>query len=439
MKRLLHTGWALLALLTGACHDPSAYVISPDNADQILRVDVSAASIPADGLSRTTIKAAIAPGAAADRRDVTFTTNTGTLVFGARTGLTVTVTADVAGEAVLQLQSSPRVESALVEVKVLTIARTVTVEFTPPVPDSTFTLAASPETIRADGFSQATVSAQLQRLGTTEQRIVEFKTTAGTLTAPGVTAGSVIRVGANADGQAAASLQASKLAETAHVTATALNVTRSVDVTFTAANPSDIIRLASTDSSLPADGKSTARMTATIAPGLPADKRTVTFRMTGTGGVFLPEGQQQVTRDADASGQARVDVQADSKTGFARVVAEVDKTTSNDVLVPLVPALPDQIFFRSDVVRLSSGNAEATVTAELRRNIGKVNEGTIVSFSAVTNTGTVIGAFRDVRTSDATGSATARFSLGTTPYLGPIVLTASVAGGPSASITLIVQ
>lgn len=179
-------------------------------------------------------------------------------------------------------------------------------------------------------------------------------------------------------------------------------------------------------------------MTATVAQGLPTDKRTVTFRMTGTGGVFLPEGRTDVTREGDASGQARVDLQADSRTGFARVVAEVDKTTSNDVLVQLVPALPDQIFLSSDAVRLRSGN-ETNVKAALLRNIGMVTPATIVNFSAMTDTGTQIGAFRNVQTSDTAGNATATFSLGATTYLGPIVLTASVASGPSTSITLIVQ
>ena len=439
MKRvLLLTEWLLIILLGTACHDPKAYVVSPDNADSVLKVVVAASSIPADGLSRTTITAAITPAAASDRRELTFTTSSGTLFAGKQQGAEVKVVADVAGEAVVQLQSASVVESARVDVKVVSVVRTVTVDFTAPVPNDTFTMTADPQSIHADGFSEATITVQLKVLGTSQQRMVEFRTTAGTLTAPGVTANNVMTVGANADGLAVARLRSSKLVETARVTATALNVSRAVDVAFVAVNPSEIIQLISSNNSLPADGKSTARLTATVAPGLPTDKRTVTFRLSGTGGLFLPEARAEVTREADSSGQARVDMQADTKTGFARVTAEVDKTTSNDASIQLVQALPDRIFLRSQAVRLHSGD-ETEVTAELRRDVGTVTEGTIVAFSATTNTGTVIGAFRNVHTSNAQGEVTATFTLGTTIYLGPITLTASVSGGPSTSITLIVE
>lgn len=428
----------LVFFLGAGCHDPNAYIVSPDNVDSVVRVDVSAAAIPADGLSRTTITATIPPGAAPDRREVTFTASRGTLLAGSQQAAQVKVTADAAGQAVAQLRSDAIVGSVRVDVQVQTVIRSVTVNFTAPVADDTFTISAAPATIPADGFSESTISVRLKTLGTTAQRTVEFRTTAGLLDAPGVTASDVITVPANADGLAVAQLQSAKIVGTARVTATALNVSRAVEVPFTSVAASDIIRLSSSASSLPADGKSTARITATIAQGLPATRRTVTFRLTGTGGLFLPDLKTEVTREADASGQARIELQTDSKTGLARVAAEVDKTTSNDVAIQMVQALPDRIFLRSDAVRLKSGD-ETPVTAELRRDIGTVTAGTIVTFSAVTVTGTVIGAFRNVRTSNVDGDATAVFSLGTTTYVGAVRITAAVAGGPSVSITVIVE
>jgi len=62
MKRALHALWAFIAVLAAACHDPNAYIVSPGTVDSILRVEVSAAAIPADGISRTVITAAITPG-----------------------------------------------------------------------------------------------------------------------------------------------------------------------------------------------------------------------------------------------------------------------------------------------------------------------------------------------------------------------------------------
>ena len=437
MKRVLHAAWVLVVLLA-ACHDPNAYIVTPDNVDSVVRVDVSAAAIPADGLSRTTITATVTPGAAADRREVTFTASRGTLLAGSQQAAQVKVTADAAGQAIAQLRSDSIVGPVRVDIQVLTVVRSVTVDFTAPVADDTYTVSVAPAAIPADGFSESTISVRLKNLGTTAQRTVEFRTTAGLLAAPGVAAADVITVPANADGLAVAQLQSARIVGTARVTTTALNVSRTVDVPFTAVAPSDIIRLASTDSVLPADGKSTARITATIAQGLPATRRTVTFRLTGTGGLFLPEAKTEVTREADASGQARADMQTDSKTGLARVSAEVDKTTSNDVAIQMVPALPDRMVLRSDAVRLKSGD-ETAVTAELRRNIGTVTIGTVVTFSAVTDKGVVIGAFRNVRTSNIDGDATATFSLGTTTYAGPVTITAAVAGGPSVSLNVIVD
>lgn len=437
MKRVLGAAWVFLVLLA-ACHDPNAYIVSPDNVDAVMRVDVSAPTIPADGLSRTTITATISPGAASDRRDVTFTASRGTLLAGSQQAAQVKVTADAAGQAIVQLRSDAVVGSVRVDVQVLTVVRTVTVDFTPPVADDTFTLSTAPAAIPADGFSESVISVRLKALGTTAQRTVEFRTTAGLLAAPGITASDVITVPANADGLAVARLQSSKVVGTGRVTATALNVSRTVDVPFTAVAASDIITLSSSASRLPADGKSTARITATIAQGLPATRRTVTFRLSGTGGLFLPEARTEVTREADGTGQARAELQTDSKTGLARVFAEVDKTTSNDVAIQMVQALPDRIFLRSDAVRLKSGD-ETAVTAELRRDIGTVTAGTVVTFSAVTDKGAVIGAFRNERTSNVDGDATVTFSLGTTTYVGTVTITAAVAGGPTATLNVIVE
>ena len=436
MKRVL-AATCVLPLLVAGCHDPNAYIVSPENVDAIVRVDVSSTSIPADGLSRTTITATIAAGAAPDRRELTFTTSKGTPVAGSQQSAEVKVIADAAGQAVVQLRSDAVVGSARVDVKVLTVVRTVTVDFVAPKPDDTFIISAAPVAIPADGFSASTISVHLNVLGTTAQRTVEFRTTAGTLSAPGTAASDVISMPANSDGIAAAQLVSAKVVGTARITATALNVSRAVDVTFIAVGPADIISLSSAASTLPADGKSTARITATIAQGLPVTRRTVTFRSTGTGGLFLPEARNEVTREADASGKARADLQTDTKTGFVSVTAEVDKTTSNDVVIQIVPALPDRINLRSDGVRLRSGE-ETQVTAELRRNVGVVTAGTIVTLSATTDKGTVIGAFRNVRTSNADGDATSVFSLGTTTYKGRYI-TAAVAGGPSASINVIVE
>ena len=320
--------------------------------------------------------------------------------------------------------------------KVQSVVRSATIEFTAPVADNTFTLTSDQTSIPADGFSTATLTVNLVAAGPAATRAVEFQTSAGTLLAPGITSGTKISVSATANGLAIAQLESSKNAGTAHVTVTAMNVTRTLDVVFGPVEPTSVIRLVASDSVLPADGKSTARLTATIAAGLPDSKRTVRFRTTA--GRFLPENGQDVTRPADSSQQARVDLQVDALTGFARVSAEVDGTVSNDVGISFAPALPTRLTLSSVKGRLASGE-DTSLTVTLLRDVGTVSPNTVVSYSAVDKNGDHPGVFEDIKASDANGISTANFSLGATTYTGPITITASVANGPSASITLVVN
>jgi hypothetical protein len=431
-RRLL---WLVLVVSSAACHDPNAYIVSPSNADDILQIKVDKTSIPADGVSTTTITATITGAAASDRRELTFTATGGALISGRQEGLEVKATADVAGQVVVLLRSDTIVRTVKVDVKVQSVVRSATVDFTAPVADQTFAIATDRTVIPADGFSTANLTVTLNVVGPTASRQIDLQTSAGTLIAAGVVSGTKISVSAAANGVATAQLQSTKNAGTARITATALNVTRVLDIAFQAVSSDSIIRLATSDTSLPADGKSTARLTATIAAGLPDSKRTVRFRTTA--GKFLPEGSKDVTRPADGSQQAKVDLQVDAETGFARVSAEVDSTASNDVGIQFVPALATRVILIATKTRLVSGDV-SNLTASLLRDVGTVSSKTVVTFSAVDASGAPIGVFEDVRPTNDQQDATAKFNLGATTYKGTITITATAPGGASATLTFVV-
>src|SRR5687767_16019699 len=100
MNRFVRCAVFVLALSgVVGCHDPDAYVLTPARADAVLAVTVTAAAIPADGISRTAIVAQLDPLTDLDKRIVTFSTTAGMLSGGGKDGLTVTVPADTTGKA----------------------------------------------------------------------------------------------------------------------------------------------------------------------------------------------------------------------------------------------------------------------------------------------------------------------------------------------------
>ena len=58
-----------------------------------------------------------------------------------------------------------------------------------------------------------------------------------------------------------------------------------------------------------------------------------------------------------------------------------------------------------------------------------------MTFSATTNTGASIGTFSRVALASG-GSSTATFNVGTTAYLGPVTITATVEGGTSGTAVI---
>lgn len=424
---------ALPLLVLAACHDPDAYVLGPDRADEILAVTLSATALPADGIARITIIAQLDPRTDASNRMVKFTTSAGTLIGGGKEGLTTDVPADTTGRAVAELRSSTTPGTARVDVAAGAVTRSTSVEFSPVAAQDLYDVAVSRSAIPADGFSTARITVTLKRLGTPQQRIVRFEASAGTLIGTGVTPPRTANVQADANGVASVELQSEKSIGLARLAITALDTTREITIEFVETDPREIITLSLGPSSVAADGATPINATARVAASLPSGRRSVTFRTTI--GRFVPGNTDTFTIDADGSNLARA-VLVSAETGVARVTATVDGTTASATAEFRV-ALPDKIFVSVAASELASGES-TQVTVTLLRAVGSPSPRQVVTYSALTPAGALIGAFSGATLSSDTGESRATFGVGTTTYVGPLTIRASVGGVSGTALMQIV-
>ena len=146
----------ILLLAAGSCYKESNY--SP-TAPQIARALTLATadgsrSIAADGLSRVTLVAMIDPGADSDKRTITFSTTSGGFVGAAGGGTTIDVNAGSDGRALAILQSSQKVETAVVSAVVkgtASVAAQIQIQFTAPDANDVLRFVTAPAAAPADG------------------------------------------------------------------------------------------------------------------------------------------------------------------------------------------------------------------------------------------------------------------------------------------------
>jgi adhesin/invasin len=516
-----------LATAVTACHRPDEYLLSPELANQVLSVTMSSTTLPADGIARATITAQLDPRTDFDKRNVTFATTAGTLIADGKEGSTITVTADAAGKAVVELRSSTTAATARVDVTVATVVRTASVEFVKLTREQVFDISVSSTSVPADGFSTSTITVTLKRLGTIEQRAIKFETSAGTFIASGQPASRAVTMTAGAGGVTLVELR-SETAGVAHVRVTALDTVHELAITFTALAREEVFDVSVDRTSIPADGFSTAAITVILKRSGTPQQRAIKFE-TSAGTLIAPgqPGGRTLTLAADAAGRAVVELQSDKTVGSARVrvtafdlpyefsVAFTGTNPANVVVVSAAPAsgpadgvtavvvtatvaadlpagrrlvafrtslgqitpaaieadgsniarasvtstapgqaritatvdgvtaettaqfttsLPDRVFVAPDATQLSSGGS-TTIRVTLIRAAGTVSPRLEVSYSATTNTGTGIGFFSRVMLAE-NAVATATFNIGTTGYVGPVTIAASVEGGATGTATI---
>jgi hypothetical protein len=310
---------ALLVMTAPACHHPDDYLLG-GQSDEVLKVTVSSASLPADGISRATITAQLDPRTDADKRTVTFTTTAGTLIAAGAEGTSVAVPADGTGLASAELRSSTTPATARVDVTVASVSRSTSVQFVKLSREEVFDVSLSSTTAPADGFSTIVFSVTLKRLGTVDQRAIKFETSAGTFIASGQPVARAVTLTAGATGRVIVELQ-SEVAATAHVRISALDTLYDVDITFTAPRQADVFDVFVSRTSIEADGFSTSVITAMLkkSGGTP-QQRAVKFETAA--GTLIAPGQpaaRAVSVTADATGRAVAELQSDKTIGPVRV------------------------------------------------------------------------------------------------------------------------
>jgi hypothetical protein len=182
-----------ILVTAGSCYKESNYSpTAPQVAGALTLASMDGAqSIPADGLSRLTLVATIPANADSDKRTITFTTTSGTFVGAtAGNGTTLDVTAASDGRALVVLQSSQRVETAIVSAVVKgspNVSAQLQIQFTAPNPDDVLRFIAAPAAAPADGQTVTLFTVAVSAAMSTGT--VTFSSTAGAFPATPVQIG----------------------------------------------------------------------------------------------------------------------------------------------------------------------------------------------------------------------------------------------------------
>lgn len=205
--------------------------------DDIIRVSTSASEMPADGFSRVAITAELGPAPSTSNRPVTFKTTAGTFVGAAAPAKEITVNADSAGIARVELRSSTDVEQAIVTASAGGVTRSATIAFTAPSPGNIIHISATANVVPADGETVIQVIAQVAAGLQSNQRSVEFTTSAGSFVKSG---NQAVTETASLDNRAIVDLKAPRAPSNTRLTATVNGVKAEMTIAFVAALPQRI-------------------------------------------------------------------------------------------------------------------------------------------------------------------------------------------------------
>lgn|GEM_PF-6298004 len=190
--------------------------------------------------------------------------------------------------------------------------------------------------------------------------------------------------------------------------------------------------------SLPADGASELVLVVSISPD--ATRRTIEIT-TSAGTLAGGTGSDGTTRTvtADSTGRARATLKSGTAVATAIVTARVTEASQvgQTLEIRFERALPDRLVLELTKLTVEDrADDQLGATATLHREVGRVSEGTEVTFEATRDdTGAPFGLFTSsAATSDADGRAMVMFSPAASGYTGPATLTARTANGVEAAI-----
>lgn len=273
--------WALAVLLplAAGCHNPDDYSPTAPAFQGALELEVSTATLPADGFSRAALTARITPTADTDKRTVVLTVTAGTVVGStAADGRSLMVTADESGVARAQLQSSRQLGTATVEATVQGVdglVRRATVDFVAVDPDDIIRLAAASASAPADDATRTTLTAEVAAGIPAGSRTVSFTTNLGTFAATG---GATASAEADASNRVSVDLVSPAEVGEARITASVDGTSAEATVVFTTARPETVL-VATDKFQLRAAADDSTQVTVTLVRevGTPTAGATVTY------------------------------------------------------------------------------------------------------------------------------------------------------------------
>ena len=236
-------------------------------------VSVDHTAIPADGFSTAVITVVLKRSGTAQQRTIKFEASAGTLIApGQPSGRTLTLAADAAGSAVVELQSDKTVGSARVRVTAFDLPYEFSVAFTGTNPADVIIVSAEPAAGPADGVTAIVVTAKVAAELPAGRRLVAFRTSLGQITPAAIEA--------DGSNMARASVT-STTAGYARITATVDGVTAetSAPVQFTTSLP-DRVFVAPDAAQLKLGDSTTIRVTLVRAVGNVSPRLAVSYSAT---------------------------------------------------------------------------------------------------------------------------------------------------------------
>jgi hypothetical protein len=301
--------------------------------------------------------------------------------------------------------------------------------------DAILAVSVSPTTLPADGVSRARITAKIDPAAT--WRDIVFDTTMGTLWGGGRTVGAPsgpLTMAADSSGTVIVDLQSAAQVGTARITAAVkppdqAAVVKTIEVPFLVARADSVLTLESSRSSMPADGFSTATITARIL-GAGDPQQSVAFSTTrGTLVRFSGPGASDATVQADVTGAARIDLRSDVTAGIARVSARALGFTRETSVEFTSVMTSDIIVVRADGDQVPADGATRTrIVAHVSADLPDASRTvTFTTTDGMFGTNQVPGTLNQVATVKADASNTAIVDLRSplTPVTAGITAAAS--------------
>lgn len=287
--------------------------------------------------------------------------------------------------------------------------------------------------ILADGQSYTYIIAELPSDAVDSRASVVFTTTKGTFENNTKTI-TLLATMQNVEGQdkriAKVKLISSVRIETAEVTATVANISKTIGVSFTNLPYEELLTVNSSAAEAPADGASAIYLTAEQPLNTADSQASIIF--TTTAGNF-DNGTRTITKPSVVTlidGVYKRTSKVRLTSGKTVELASIDITTSvtaKSLTVDFVRAYPEYVNVTVSAAAIQTGfNNTMTITTQLLRSIGVPSINSEIALRVVDASGADHGTFINFNNkSNAEGKVVNSFTLGADTYQGPLFIKAT--------------